>query len=146
MFASGGTEPLDNTRELLKLVSEAIQELSNKISIKGHTDAIPFSTANGYGNWELSADRANASRRVLEQAGVGAERIAEVVGRADQDLLLPDDPTHHRNRRISIILLRDAPSQPLTDTVLERREPASEAETPAQAPAPSSGPSILGRD
>ena len=84
-----------------------IAELQNKIAIKGHTDATPFQRSNGYSNWELSTDRANASRRTLIEAGLPAERIESVVGRADQEPLIADDPFSPQNRRISIILLRD---------------------------------------
>ncbi len=145
MFPSGGTEPLPRTQELLTLVSNAVADMPNKLSVKGHTDAIPFASANGYGNWELSTDRANASRRVLQRAGLGSERIAQVVGMADQDLLVPDDPSHPRNRRISIILLREAPPQPLTNRAAEGRTPQRQENENQQRQAPA-GPSILGRD
>lgn len=147
MFPSGGTEPLPSTQELLGLVSNAVADMPNKLSIKGHTDGIAFSSANGYGNWELSSDRANASRRVLERTGLDSDRIAQVVGLADQDLLVPDDPSHPRNRRISIILLREASPQPLANTATEDRTaplPGTGSE-PEQRRAPI-GPSILGRD
>jgi len=100
---------LDKTRALLAQVVAAVSKLPNQIAIKGHTDATPFHAENGYGNWELSTDRANASRRALVAAGLTPERIESVVGRADQEPLLPDDPYSPRNRRISIILLREAP-------------------------------------
>jgi chemotaxis protein MotB len=105
MFKLGSAEPKERTRELLKLVAQTIQDLPNKVAVKGHTDATPFTSRDDYSNWELSADRANASRRVLEENGLGAERIGQVVGRAAQDPLLPDDPENARNRRISIVLL-----------------------------------------
>ena len=106
MFQSGGTEPLPRTRELLTRVTQAISGLPNEISIKGHTDSIPFDRED-YSNWELSTDRANASRRVMSEAGLDPERIDEVVGRADQDLLVPENPRSPRNRRISILLKRE---------------------------------------
>ena len=105
MFKLGSSEPKERTRELLKLVAQTIQDLPNKVAVKGHTDATPFTSRDDYSNWELSADRANASRRVLEEAGLGDERIGQVVGRAAQDPLLPEDPENARNRRISIVLL-----------------------------------------
>lgn len=106
MFESGSAEPKPYTKKLLALVSDAIGDLPNDISIKGHTDAVPYSADNGYGNWELSSDRANASRRVLTGNGLEDSRISRVVGRADQDPLVPDDPNSARNRRVSIILLK----------------------------------------
>ena len=105
MFKLGSAEPKERTRELLSLVAQSIQDLPNQVAVKGHTDATPFTSRDDYSNWELSADRANASRRVLEQAGLGAERIGQVVGRAAQDPLLPEDPENARNRRISIVVL-----------------------------------------
>ncbi|HXA71909.1 MAG TPA: OmpA family protein, partial [Stellaceae bacterium] len=80
----------------------------NKVSITGHTDAAPYAFGRNYTNWELSADRANASRRELVSDGVSADRIEKVVGLADRDPLAPEDPRAPRNRRISIVLLREA--------------------------------------
>ncbi|MBK1697886.1 flagellar motor protein MotB [Rhodovibrio salinarum] len=105
MFKLGSAEPKAHTRELLRLVAETIQGLPNQVAVKGHTDATPFNGGGDYSNWELSADRANASRRVLQQAGLDGDRVGQVVGRAAQDPLVPDDPDSPRNRRISIILL-----------------------------------------
>ncbi len=109
MFPSGSAAMFDHTRKLMETVYAAIKDLDNKVAIKGHTDATPFQASNGYSNWELSTDRANASRRALSEAGLPAERLESVVGRAAQDPLLPEDPTNPQNRRISIILLRDNP-------------------------------------
>ncbi len=110
MFPLGRASMFDHTEQLLKLVADAIADLPQKISIKGHTDASPYVSKNGYSNWELSTDRANASRRVLVAAGLPAERVASVAGRADQEPLLAEKPFDARNRRISVILLREAPS------------------------------------
>ena len=87
MFPSGSADMFDHTKELLSLVVDAIQQLPQQIAIKGHTDATPFQTKTGYTNWELSSDRANASRRAMIAAGLRPERIASVVGLADQDPL-----------------------------------------------------------
>lgn len=106
MFPSGSSQMYPKTQELLQLVAKVISKLPNKLSITGHTDSTPFSQSDVYDNWELSTDRANASRRVLEQAGVQASRMSEVIGRADTDPLVPSDPASPRNRRISIVLLR----------------------------------------
>ncbi|MDH3912702.1 MAG: OmpA family protein, partial [Rhodospirillales bacterium] len=86
-----------------------IAQLPQKIAIKGHTDATPYVTDNGYSNWELSTDRANSSRRALVKAGLPSERIDSVAGRADQEPLRPDRPFDPQNRRISVILLRENP-------------------------------------
>jgi chemotaxis protein MotB len=107
MFPSGSSRVLDHTKEILGLVAKAIADLPNKISIAGHTDSTPFSDPSGYGNWELSADRALASRRILTTMGLGEKRVDRVEGKADTEPLLPEDPNSERNRRITITLLRD---------------------------------------
>lgn len=125
MFALGSSEMYGHTQKLMGLVVEAISGLPNQIAIKGHTDASPFSGQNGYGNWELSTDRANASRRALINQGLAPERIASVVGRADQDPLLPEDPLSAQNRRISIVLLREGlTGQDAVDAAAELDETA----------------------
>jgi len=105
MFELGNATPKQRTRKLLGLVASAVADLPNEISIKGHTDATPYSGKSDYDNWELSSDRANASRRVLLDSGLSEPRVTRVVGRADQEPLLPDAPDSPRNRRVSIILL-----------------------------------------
>ena len=112
MFPSGSAQMTDQTKLLLQKISQIVAKLPNKLSITGHTDATPFRTQNGYGNWELSSDRANASRRALIDAGVDPHRITQVIGKADQDPLLPNDVYNASNRRISIVLLRDRPPVP----------------------------------
>jgi len=111
MFPLGSAEMYDHTRQLITLVAQVIQKLPNKIAIAGHTDATPYRPGATFTNWELSADRANASRRVLEQAGVGQERLFRISGKADTELLEPADPKSPRNRRIAILLLREVPLQ-----------------------------------
>ena len=108
MFPLGRSKMFAHTRSLMKLVADAIAQLPQQIAIKGHTDAAPFVSNDGYSNWELSTDRANASRRALVQAGIPPERVASVAGRADQEPLLAEKPFDPQNRRISIILLREA--------------------------------------
>ncbi|RMD64682.1 MAG: motility protein MotB [Alphaproteobacteria bacterium] len=109
MFPSGSAEMFEHTKKLIRLVADAVRQLPQRIAIKGHTDATPFNTTHGYTNWELSTDRANASRRALIEAGLPPERIASVVGLADTEPLDKNDPYAPRNRRVSIILLRDSP-------------------------------------
>jgi chemotaxis protein MotB len=99
----------EHTRKLIALVVDAVKKLPQQVAIKGHTDAAPFINEQGYSNWELSTDRANSSRRALLAAGLPAERIASVIGLADTEHLDEDDPLSPRNRRISIILLRENP-------------------------------------
>lgn len=106
MFPSGRATLYEHTEKVLNLVITVIQNMTHKISISGHTDAVPMGSSHEYTNWELSSDRANAARRYLLHSGVAEERLSRVVGRAATDPLLPDDPTNARNRRLSIILLR----------------------------------------
>jgi chemotaxis protein MotB len=108
MFPSGSAEMHEFTRALLERIALVVGKLPNKIAVSGHTDATPYRSSNGYTNWELSTDRANASRRVLLEAGLDSGRIERVIGRAANDPLLPDDPFNATNRRISIVLLREA--------------------------------------
>ena len=111
MFPSGSAQMYGRTQQLMGLVADAIATLPNRVAIKGHTDATPFSSGSGYSNWELSTDRANASRRALLDAGLDPRRIESVAGRADQEPLIADDPYSPRNRRISVILLRENKTQ-----------------------------------
>ena len=106
LFASGGADMLPHTRKLLKLVADVVKSMPQQLSISGYTDSVPFHTATGYSNWELSSDRANAARRGLMEANVPEDRVSRVVGKAATEPLLPDNPTHATNRRLSIVLLR----------------------------------------
>lgn len=111
MFRPGSAEPNDRAVVLLRAVAEVAQQLPNRLSISGHTDSGP-SPAADYTNWDLSADRANAARRILQSSGLADDRIAEVQGRAGTEPLYPDDPYLPGNRRLSIVLLREAPVLP----------------------------------
>ena len=111
MFNQGQTQPNDRAKLLLRAISKIINQLPNRISIYGHTSA----SANGAkpeGDWPLSAGRADASRRVLQGAGVDPDRVYQVSGKANSEPLYPDDPTLPGNRRIAIVLLREAPVLP----------------------------------
>lgn len=113
MFPLGSAEMYPQTRELLGLVAQIIGQLPNRIAISGHTDSTPFGRNARYDNWDLSTERANASRRALVAAGIDESRIERVVGRANRDHLFPENPADPRNRRISIVLLRETePSGP----------------------------------
>ena len=107
MFPIGQSVMYDDTYRLIAKVTQVIEKLPNKISIRGHTDSVPYGEDATYTNWDLSADRANASRRALIRSGLTPKRVENVVGKADTDYLFPADPTSPQNRRISIILLRD---------------------------------------
>ncbi|MBO6635084.1 flagellar motor protein MotB [Parvibaculum sp.] len=112
MFPSGHAEPFERTRRLLDEVAAILIKLPNRVSISGHTDANPVAGRPGYSNWELTADRANATRRILENAGLSNDRIYQVVGKADSEPLFPEDPYMAANRRLSVLLLREAPVTP----------------------------------
>ena len=108
MFPTGSSEMYSYTHLLLQKIVQVIKPMPNDIAVIGHTDATPYRATSGYSNWELSSDRANASRRALIAEGLPAERIVRVVGKADQDPLVKTDPFSAQNRRISILLLRRA--------------------------------------
>jgi len=108
MFPLGSAAPMEHTRKLMNAVARIVQRLPNRISVTGHTDALQFqNNSRNYGNWELSADRANSSRRMLLEAGLSSDRINRVIGKAEQEPLFSENPNDPRNRRISIVLLRD---------------------------------------
>lgn len=107
MFDSGSAKMAEKSRKLLSLVAQAVKDLPNKLAISGHTDATPYVGADGRSNWELSSDRANAARRVLVENGVDAAHVRNVVGRADTDPFVKENPLDPQNRRISIILLSE---------------------------------------
>jgi chemotaxis protein MotB len=103
MFHSSSTQILPDAQKAFTQIASLLAEFPNKIDIIGHTDAKPFSSRrNGYSNWDLSSDRANAARRILEASGIERERILSVIGRADKDLKAPEDPYGAQNRRISL--------------------------------------------
>ncbi|MBC7927567.1 MAG: OmpA family protein [Bryobacteraceae bacterium] len=104
-FESGSSVPTAAGNHLLGGLAKEIGTISSPLLVEGHTDAQPFKGRTGYGNWELSADRANAARRILQEAGVGAKQISQVRGYADQKSLHPDKPDSPSNRRISIVVL-----------------------------------------
>lgn len=112
MFPSGSARMFPRTKILMEQVGKIIETVQNEISIRGHTDSVPYGANAEYTNWELSSDRANASRRVLKNTGIPSDRLNNVVGKADTEHLLPEDPTNARNRRISIILLREELTNP----------------------------------
>ena len=145
MFPSGSAAMNPQSKELIQKVAQIVRDLPNKIEISGHTDATPYNGNANYTNWELSTDRANASRRVLVDSGIDTARLKTVEGRADTDPLVKDNPLDPQNRRISIVLLRepkpaDASPPPRTGTPPELvpNEPtqaAPEQAVPAEAPA-----------
>ncbi len=118
MFETNSARPNPRAQVLLRAISRVINRLPNRISITGHTSSAPGSNrASAPGDWPLSSNRADASRLILQGAGVDPDRVYQVSGKAGSDPLYPDDPTLAGNRRIAIVLLREAPVLP-TDTSL----------------------------
>jgi chemotaxis protein MotB len=109
MFPLGSARMYERTAILLRHVAKAISSLPNKISIAGHTDSFAYRSTDGYDNWSLSLDRADATRRMLVASGLDRQRIATVIGKADTEHVFPKNPLDPRNRRISITLLREQP-------------------------------------
>lgn len=107
MFPLGSADMLDPAKKLMAMVAQVIVKLPNKITITGHTDSTQYALGAKYTNWELSADRANATRREFQQDGVPDDRLTRVVGMADQDPVDKANPSDPQNRRISIVLVRE---------------------------------------
>ncbi|MGO9316719.1 MAG: flagellar motor protein MotB [Terracidiphilus sp.] len=106
-FQSGSAKLSESGQQLLALLGKELKTLPNSLLIEGHTDATPYSSDSGYSNWDLSADRANAARRLLQQDGVRTDQVTQVRGYADQMLRVKTNPTDPSNRRISILVKND---------------------------------------
>ena len=112
-FENGQAKPTENAHVLLMELASELGKMPNTVLIEGHTDSKAFSEDNGYSNWELSTDRANAARKLMEENGLKENQVVEIRGYADQELRLKDKPEDPSNRRISIIVrYTDAPSAP----------------------------------
>jgi chemotaxis protein MotB len=125
-FNLGSAGPTENGKQLLALLAGELGKIPNHVSIEGHTDAKPYAGKTGYSNWELSADRANTARRLMQQNGLGENQVSQVRGYADQLLRTPKDPLNASNRRISVIV-QNMEAEP---------EDAEKAVEPAKAIAP----------
>ncbi len=126
MFASGSASITAEAQTAFAKIADALSPLPHKLDIIGHTDAKGFSSRpGGYSNWELSADRANAARRLLETKGIQSSRIISVVGRSDKELKIPDNPLAPSNRRITVKMrFDDIP--PAASIPGEEEDPPSE--------------------
>ena len=131
MFASGSAQPQPYSRDILREIGAALNDVPNRISISGHTDALPYSGGNkGYSNWELSADRANAARRELVGGGLGESRMLRVVGLASAVPFDAANPLNPMNRRISIIVMNRRTEEAVTrdgGTQEDKAKPAAKA-------------------
>jgi chemotaxis protein MotB len=109
-FESGKPAPSAMGQELLTALAHELGRIPNRLLIEGHTDAQPYADTTAYSNWELSADRANAARRLMESNGVAPGQVVQIRGYADQDLRDKDNPADPANRRVTIIIrYQDAP-------------------------------------
>jgi chemotaxis protein MotB len=132
MFDSGSALLRDEMRAILRALAPIINELPNRISLAGHTDAKPYAGGErGYSNWELSADRANASRREIVAGGIADDRIIRVEGLGSAVMLDNNEPNHPANRRISITVL----NQKAERRILGIAEPDAGPQPPAPATA-----------
>ena len=129
-FASGEAHPSEDGRQILVMLAHELAKLPNTISIEGHTDAKPFATKGTYSNWELSADRANATRRMVQENGVGPRQVTQVRGYADQLLRKPNAPEDASNRRISVVV------QYLNKPGPKEKKPAEVPALPAKGGSP----------
>jgi chemotaxis protein MotB len=111
-FESGSAQLSASGQELLVLLATELKTLPNHLLIEGHTDSTPYSNGASYGNWELSADRANSARRLMQQDGVRGDQVTQVRGYADQFLRVKENPLDPSNRRISILVKNDKESVP----------------------------------
>jgi chemotaxis protein MotB len=117
-FEKGSAEPTPILQKVLKILAPEAGKLPNTISIEGHTDSKPYSGVRPYGNWELSTDRANTARRLMESSGLHPGQVVQVRGYADHKLRKPLQPEDACNRRITVIIQYIAnPTQPVSSTV-----------------------------
>lgn len=133
MFASGSARLQPYFEDILLAMTDTIAAVPNKISISGHTDAAPFIGRGGYGNWELSADRANAARRVLIAGGYDEQQVARVVGYSSSALFDRDNPLNPVNRRIDIVVLTKRAQRAIEGAQSDSAADAAPAAAPAGA-------------
>lgn len=137
-FDSGSAKLNADGQEMLVTLAQELGKLPNKLSMEGHTDSTPYAPSAAYGNWELSSDRANAARRVMQQNGIRPDQITQVRGFADQQLRKPDAPLDPANRRISLIVQYVVKNNDEEDS---KPDSSGEAKSEKDQPAPNSGKS-----
>src|ERR1700761_5217594 len=133
-FENGKAEPTTIMQSLLKVLSGELGKLPNPITIEGHTDSKPFSASPLYGNWELSTDRGNAARRLMESSGLRPNQVVQVRGFADQRLRKPQQPQDASNRRVTLIVQNLKSGAPLPSVISNGSLPSSKDLTAAPAP------------
>src|SRR6204780_960916 len=112
MFAEASKEPYERTRRLIEKLAAPLKATPYRVAVTGHTSASKVPPHSDYGPWNLSVDRANAVRQILEEEGLPSANFYSVAGKADTDPLFPDDPFIAANRRVTITLMREAPPVP----------------------------------
>jgi chemotaxis protein MotB len=112
MFAEGSKEPYERTRRIIEKLAIPLKAVPYRVAITGHTSASKTPSQSDYGPWNLSVDRANSVRQILEEEGLPSNNFYDVGGKADTDPLFPDDPFIAANRRVTITLMREAPPVP----------------------------------
>lgn len=135
-FEVGKAKPTPMLESILKVLSTQLKDLPNSISIEGYTDAQPYANTNGYGNWELSTDRANEARREMQGDGIRLNQVSQVRGFADQKLHVPNKPFDAANRRISLVVQNLKSSAPAKARIDDPAKPAQAALTSPSEPAP----------
>jgi chemotaxis protein MotB len=133
-FDSGSARLKPEGAELLLTLAQELGTLPNKLSIEGHTDSQPYAPSATYGNWELSADRANAARRAMQANGIRPDQIIQIRGFADQRLRKPDAPLDPANRRISLIV------QYIMKNLEDEPEPAAQSSPKSESSSPPAAP------
>jgi chemotaxis protein MotB len=141
MFDVGSAHLRDYTTAILRELAPYLDSVPNRISLTGHTDVRPYPSTNGYTNWELSADRANAARRALTAGGLPDAKISRVVGLSSSVLFDKQQPQSPINRRISIVVMTKQAEEAALKTDVASETPATAPATSAQ-PAPRSSASI----
>jgi chemotaxis protein MotB len=140
MFDVGSARLRDYTQAILKELTPYLSSVPNRISITGHTDIRPYPGQGGYSNWELSADRANAARRALVNAGMPDEKIARVVGLSSSVLFDREDPQSPINRRISIVIMTKQAEEDALKTDTVNATPVATAPTALDPSSPAPAP------
>lgn len=136
IFNLGSDKPTDRAKEILQIVSSHLKELPNKMIIEGHTDSAMFKTGE-ISNWELSTSRASSARRELEANGIDPGRFEKIVGFADKQLFVKDDPFDPRNRRISLLVLSEK-----TEKVKSAPKPLPSLIAPSTSPTAPTGQTV----
>ena len=132
-FELGSATPTPALADFLTVVSQELGKVPNRISIEGHTDSRPYTNGGTYTNWELSADRANAARRLMQSSGIGVNQIAQVRGFADQLPRRPDHPDDPANRRITLIVEAGSALEAASSSEQSSQTPSIQGERSASA-------------